>query len=777
MKNILKILSCAMVLPFIASCGQEAKSEASSETKSQEPSSSVVSSSSEAASSSQQKSSSETKSSASASKSSSASSSSSKPSASSSASQSSSSPAQSSSSSSAASSIPTYTPPAEDSTIAQAYNYVPHIPAQMARIDINTTNGTNNWATDYNRNYKLSNIINYETAQVSVSNCDDTYALSNVACNVKVRGNYTLDYPQKGIRLKFDKKQKMLGLNNNEKYKSWVLLADYKDLANSNNALSLFLAQNMLKADGLYGTDFSYANVYINNTYWGVYLVAEQQQTGTTRINVAEAEKLADGTYYQGTDIGYICELDYYYDQEDLALGGDYTFTMNYEGGSLTNYDGDTVSGFINGYTMKSDTYSDAQRTFIKNYVQNTYKLMYQAARNNTFLKFNADYTALVPAAAGEFANAKECIARSVDLQSLTDMYILQDISCDPDVGYSSFYLDCDMSANGDKKLRFEAPWDYDSGYGITTRMSDPESGTFAANHKGQNRQPYYPNAWFTVLINQQWFRDMISLKWSEMKHFNLFQRSLDMVADIATKYETDFANLKNKWPQKFNRNSERTNQANSRTTQKQAAQDLLNWTKKRYEYLDHQYGDGTLSVTTQTLVANLPVVDNGGGQQGGGTTPTTVTFNENDNDVTGNKYRFEAESGTTTGDINQDKHGYNASGADNGYVGNFKVNSTLSFNISAPSATDAYLYVGIGATTNEKIDSWWSFSVNGTPVNVTSDKYVRGSNDNHAWYSMPVGKCHLNAGSNTITLTTLMADKTNMDYIELQCPVALTAA
>lgn len=758
MKNILKILSCAMVLPFIASCGQGTNSEASSSSNQQESSSQTTSS--ESSELSVSSSSSQGTSQSSTSKSSSASSSLS----------SSSQASSSSSSSSADSSRPTYTPPAADSPIAAAYGYTPRIPTQMARIDINTTAGTNNWATDINRNYKLSNAIEYETATVSVSDCDATQALTNVPTKVKVRGNYTLDYPQKGIRLKFDSKQKLLGLNNGAKNKSWVLLADYKDLANTNNALSLYLAQNMLKADGFYASDFTYANVYINNTYWGVYLVAEQQQSGSSRINITEP-----ATDYEGTDIGYICELDYYYNEENLALGGDHTFTINYEGNSLTNYDGDTVSGFINGYTMKSDTYSDAQRTFIRDYVQNTYKLMYQAARNNTFLKFNDTHTALVPAAAGEFASAKECIAASVDLQSLVDMYILQDIACDPDVGYSSFYLDVDMSATGDKKLRFEAPWDYDSGYGITTRMADPESGTFAANHKGQNKQPYYPNAWFTVLIHQQWFRDMISLKWSEMKHFNLFQKSLDMVADIATKYETDFANLKAKWPQKFNRNSERTNQANSRTTQKEAAQDLLNWTKKRYEYLDHQYGDGSLSVTTQTLVANLPSGDIGGGGQGGGN--TQITFNENDNDVTGNKYRFEAENAGHSGSVTMTKSGYNASGPNHGYIGDFRTDSVVSFNISAPSAADAYLYVGIAATTNDKIDSWWRITVNGTQVNVTADKYVRGQNDFHAWYSMPVGKCHLNAGTNVISLTALRNDFTNMDYIELQCPVALTAA
>ena len=615
-------MAFALAMPLIAACSgtnqaskEESKVEAQSSLTSEADSSAASSetkSSSVASSSSSKTESSSSKAQSSSSK---AQSSSSKAQSSSSSAQSSSAPASSSSQVASSSREPiSYTPPAEDSAIAQAYQFAAKTPASLPRIDITTTanGGSNNWATQYNRDYKLTHEINYETASISVSNGEANTDITAAAGGVKVRGNYTLDYVQKGIRIKFEKKQSMLGLNGNEKYKSWVLLADYKDNSNTNNFLSFFMANNMLRADGLYSSDSRHVNVYLNGQYWGVYLLAEQQQEGDTRMNVSKV-----ATDYQGTDIGYICELDYYYDQENLALGGDYTFTMNYEGNSLTNFDGDTVRDFIRGYTIKSDTYNDAQRNFLKNYLQNCYKLMYSAAKQNTFYKFNDDHSALVPAAAGEFASAKECVEAAVNVQSLVDMYLLQDIACDPDVGYSSFYLDVDMSEAGDKKLTFEAPWDYDSGYGVTTRMEDPTSGTFAANHKGQNKQPYYPNAWFTVLIHEDWFMDMIQQKWQEMKHFNLFQRSLNLIDTVATNYETDFTNLKNKWPQKWQRMSEKCNRANARTTQKQAAQDLVNWVSARFLYLDGIYGNGDLRLTAPVIYPNLPEVGSGGGQGG----------------------------------------------------------------------------------------------------------------------------------------------------------------
>ncbi len=40
--------------------------------------------------------------------------------------------------------------------------------------------------------------------------------------------------------------------------------------------------------------------MYLNNLYWGVYLLAEQQQVNANRINVTEPED-----NYTGTDIGF----------------------------------------------------------------------------------------------------------------------------------------------------------------------------------------------------------------------------------------------------------------------------------------------------------------------------------------------------------------------------------------------------------------------------------------------------------------------------------------
>ncbi len=88
-------------------------------------------------------------------------------------------------------------------------------------------------------NYNPENNIDwqYHNCTVTVNNCAEEYELS-VTAGIKVRGNWTTTYDKKPFRIKFDKKQAMLGLNGGAKMKSWVLLADYKDCALERNSVA-----------------------------------------------------------------------------------------------------------------------------------------------------------------------------------------------------------------------------------------------------------------------------------------------------------------------------------------------------------------------------------------------------------------------------------------------------------------------------------------------------------------------------------------------------------
>ena len=97
----------------------------------------------------------------------------------------------------------------------------------------------------------------------------------------------------------------MLGLNNGEKFKNWVLLACFKDASLLRDATALKLYKTMFPE--YYASDSKLVEVFVNDVYWGVYLLAEQQETKSGRIEITEAEK-----NYEGTDIGYLIEFDSY---------------------------------------------------------------------------------------------------------------------------------------------------------------------------------------------------------------------------------------------------------------------------------------------------------------------------------------------------------------------------------------------------------------------------------------------------------------------------------
>ncbi len=77
----------------------------------------------------------------------------------------------------------------------------------MPKISIVSNDGRNEFVTVPNRLNKMD----HTDCKVSVSSCPDKYALTDIVAGVKVRGNYTANYNKKPLRIKFEKKQGMLG--------------------------------------------------------------------------------------------------------------------------------------------------------------------------------------------------------------------------------------------------------------------------------------------------------------------------------------------------------------------------------------------------------------------------------------------------------------------------------------------------------------------------------------------------------------------------------------
>lgn len=466
-------------------------------------------------------------------------------------------------------------------------NYEYFATTDLPRIDIKTENGIALDDPSLVLGWKVPNAVteyDYTKAAVSVSNCEG-YELTDVAAKVKIRGNYSSTYPKRPIRIKFDKKQKMCGLSDDNKFKNWVLLADYKDSSMLRNSVALYLGNSLLNADGLYCTDFRYVEVYLNGAYNGLYLLVEQQEVkDDNRISVPEVPDPEDDPVAADTvKIGYSVEFDgYYYTENELER-----FTVNYN--RLRWENGTYVTPHQNGFSIKSDVYYEKQRDFIQKCIQNIWDIVYDATYKShydltkqPFYTLDADgnkvadYTIKTP---------REAVEKVIDVRSLVDTYILNEICQDMDLGWSSFYMSLDMSEGGDRLLKFEAPWDWDSTLGSAAADN---TKLFALNKMSHNSGDVAPNPWLMVCAREGWFWTHVQAKWNALEEAGTFTGVIEMIDYFANNYVSIYKKNFDKWPECIGRKIEgqQIDLIATFKTEKQAATYLKTWLTERIENL-----------------------------------------------------------------------------------------------------------------------------------------------------------------------------------------------
>ncbi len=482
---------------------------------------------------------------------------------------SSSSSSQSQSSSSSSSSVPDTDKRKED------YSYSPFFCEKVPNIKINTETGLD-FATVPDRLNKWD----YVDCQVSVDNCDADLAMDSIDALVKVRGNYTANYEKKPLRIKFRKKQNMLALNDGNKSKSWVLLADYKDSSLLRNATSFYLGKTILGSDGFYSSDYRPVNLYLNQQYWGMYLLCEQQEANENRIEVSEP---VEGN--TSNDIGYLFEYDGYYTEENEELGGDPTFTIDYcNHQQLKTKDNFYVTPSMDGFTLKSDITAKTQKEFIANYMDLLYDLIYDAVYFKRYSEFDAENKKLVPSS---IKSVEELVGKYVDIDSLVDIYLLNEIACNPDIAWSSFYMDIDFSKDSLKKLTFEASWDFDSAFGLKKDNCESGKGYFAANCN---------NPWLIILINEPFLQEKIKEKWLELCKYGIVKKALNNLDLYSSLYVDDYLKNFQRWPGSIGYcpaiDKEVREETRDFKKQKDAETFFKDWLYLRMNYLNSVFGD-----------------------------------------------------------------------------------------------------------------------------------------------------------------------------------------
>lgn len=442
--------------------------------------------------------------------------------------------------------------------------------------------------------YKMPPAPYYETCSVTVTGTDNVIQLDAAEAQVKVRGNWTTSYDKKPLRIKFTEPQNLLGMNDGADAKNWVLLASYKDMSLLRDKTVLEIAGELLEPDGLYASDAEFVEVEINGQYWGVYLLAEYQQINADRVNITEAAK-----DYQGTDIGYFLEFDGYFTNEEAMQ----SFMIDYaDNAPLTPYDGKEGKRTVTvlsesrrdgkqdvGYTIKSDIYSQAQHDFIAAYVDAVYDILYAAAYEDTAYVFNTETLSIERTDA---LTPQEAVEAVVNTRSLADAYILNELACDADIYWSSFFMSADFGENGDGRLTFHAPWDFDSALGNKNRCADAQ-GYYAANIVHDVNDVYETiNPWLAVLMHEDWFQAYIRSAWTEAYDAGVFDRALEMIKSDTAQYAEAFTRNYERWDNIRNNSakSEMCRRAASCKTHEEAAAWLSEWLELRVAFMNENW-------------------------------------------------------------------------------------------------------------------------------------------------------------------------------------------
>ena len=172
----------------------------------------------------------------------------------------------------------------------------------------------------------------------------------------KGRGNATWSYEKKPYKIKFDEKQSPCGFAAN---KDWVLLAEYCDKSLMRSAYMFELARTV----GLpYPQNYRHVQLYLNNQYVGLYLLTDQVEKKSNRVDIE--------------DDGFLFENDNYYFMEPVQFQTthrQYWYTFKHpdaEDGEIVKGDDNYnyISGFMNDFeaALYGDNFKDPENGYRK---------------------------------------------------------------------------------------------------------------------------------------------------------------------------------------------------------------------------------------------------------------------------------------------------------------------------------------------------------------------------------------------------------------------------
>lgn len=299
----------------------------------------------------------------------------------------------------------------------------------------------------------------YVPGTISVTNAPDGFNFENLAMEIRGRGNYTWGttfnadpmYNKRPYRIKLSEKMNLLGQGNG-KAKSWVLIANHCDQSLLRNQTVMNFARMLTGIQ--WEPSATSVDVYLNGEYIGVYMLTEQVQVNSNRINISE-EVESSG------EVAFLAHMsNYAYNEPD---------------NTSFHYDG-------RDYEIVSDL---STKTLLKNeqmaYIQSRIGECWDAVKEGD----------------------KDTVLALMDINSVIDTLIVHEFFKNLDTGHDNFY----MYAEVDGKLYFGPVWDFDQCAGNANDTVETYEGLRGS----------YTNPWYSTLLTKKWFKELLLARWDEL--------------------------------------------------------------------------------------------------------------------------------------------------------------------------------------------------------------------------------------------------------------------
>ncbi len=169
--------------------------------------------------------------------------------------------------------------------------------SEIAIIDIKTTN-----------QQAISSKTTYVDGVLTIRGLSK-YKTFSEKIKIKGRGNFSWELPKKPYHIEFEKSVNLFDFGFDKDYN---LLANYLDFNHITNAAGLTIAKLL---EMPYTSSFQPVEVYLNNTFQGLYLLTHQIEKESTRVNI--------------DDLGTLVELDTYYDDVFKFKTTNYSLPIN----------------------------------------------------------------------------------------------------------------------------------------------------------------------------------------------------------------------------------------------------------------------------------------------------------------------------------------------------------------------------------------------------------------------------------------------------------------